>query len=410
MAPSVKSKPKATEREQKINIHGLTDLLEGDSNAISEVLQKHKHKIFPPNAQKSLRRFTSNEVAKILGIYDGYLRTLHSEGKGPNPEVSSNGRRSYSYENIWELRQLLDQNGKADRFYIPERRPGDHLQIISVANFKGGSAKTTSAIHLAQHLALQGHRVLAIDLDPQASLTAMFAYDPEFDIGPDETLFGAIKFTGEPRPIRDVIRKTYFPRLDLIPGNIELMEYEHESPVALANRTTSSKLFFLRVAQALAEIESDYDVVVIDCPPQLGYLTLSALCASTSVLITVNPQMLDVMSMAQFLTMTVTMMRTVAKINSNIEYDWLRYLITRFEPTDGPQVQMVALMRATFGERVLVNSMLKSTAISDASITKQTLYEVPREQFTRGTYDRAFEALSLVNSEIESLIHKAWGR
>jgi chromosome partitioning protein len=103
-------------------------------------------------------------------------------------------------------------------------------------------------------------------------------------------------------------------------------------------------------------------------------------------------------------------MRQVAKINPNIEYDWLRYLITRFEPTDGPQVQMVALMRATFTERVLLNMMLKSTAISDAAITKQTLYEVSRDQFTRSTFDRAYDSLHLVNSEIESLIHKAWGR
>jgi chromosome partitioning protein len=93
-----------------------------------------------------------------------------------------------------------------------------------------------------------------------------------------------------------------------------------------------------------------------------------------------------------------------------MEYDWMRYLVTRFEPTDGPQTQMVAFMRSIFGERVLTSSMLKSTAISDAGITKQTLYEVSREQFTRATYDRAIEALGAVNGEIEGLIRTAWGR
>jgi chromosome partitioning protein len=71
---------------------------------------------------------------------------------------------------------------------------------------------------------------------------------------------------------------------------------------------------------------------------------------------------------------------------------------------------MVTFMRSLFGQYVLINPMLKSVAISDAGITKQTLYEVERRQFTASTYDRAMEALDAVNSEIERLIHAAWGR
>ncbi len=67
-------------------------------------------------------------------------------------------------------------------------------------------------------------------------------------------------------------------------------------------------------------------------------------------------------------------------------------------------------MRSMFGDRVLTHPMVKTTAISDAGLTKQTLYEVEREQFTRATYDRAIEALELVNGEIEGLIRQAWGR
>ena len=71
---------------------------------------------------------------------------------------------------------------------------------------------------------------------------------------------------------------------------------------------------------------------------------------------------------------------------------------------------MVSFMRSMFGEHVLNYPMLKSRAISDAGITKQTLYEISRDQFTRSTYDRAVEALDAVNGEIEQLIRNAWGR
>jgi len=175
-------------------------------------------------------------------------------------------------------------------------------------------------------------------------------------------------------------------------------------------RQSGDPLFFARVARALATVEHEYDVVVIDCPPQLGFLTLSALCAATAILIPVHPQMLDVMSMAQFLIMTSDLLAVVAKAGGNMNYDWMRYLVTRYEPGDGPQAQMVGFMRSLFGDRMVTNMMLKSTAISDAGITKQTLYEVAREQFTRSTYDRAMESLDGVNGEIQSLMQSAWGR
>jgi len=388
----------------------IHEVIAGDAQQLSAKLLAHRKKLFPPEARKTLRRFSSGEAAKLIGINDGYLRQLSLDGKGPQPETSPTGRRSYSFEDIQALRVFLDEGGKAGRRYLPRRGKNEHLQVISVANFKGGSGKTTTAAHLAQYLALQGYRVLAIDLDPQASLSALHGYQPEFDIGENETLYGAIRYDSARRELKEIIRRTYFPGLDIIPGNIELMEFEHESPKALAEKKQGDALFFARVAQALGSVADDYDVVVLDCPPQLGFLTLSALCAATAVLITVHPQMLDLMSMCQFLIMTSDLLSVVAKAGGNMDYDWMRYLVTRFEPTDGPQTQMVAFMRSIFGERVLTSSMVKSTAISDAGITKQTLYEVPREQFTRATYDRAVEALGAVNGEIEGLIRTAWGR
>ena len=384
------------------------DRLVGDhARRLSERLQAHRAQLFPPNARKELRKFTSGEVAKLLGVKDAYLRKLSLDGKGPQPQTGPGGRRLYSPENILELRQFLEKGAKAKGTYLPGRGSDDHLQVITVINFKGGSGKTTTSAHLAQKLALDGYRVLAIDLDPQASLSALHGFQPEFDLLDGGTIYDAIRYD-DPVPIRDVIQSTYFPNLDIVPGNLDLMEFEHETPRAILNQDGS--MFFTRVDAVLAQVEPDYDCVVIDCPPQLGFLTMSALSAATAVLVTVHPQMLDVMSMCQFLLMTSNLLEVVSDAGGDMSYDWLRYVVTRYEPGDGPQNQMVSFMRAMFGDHVLNHTVLKSTAISDAGITKQTLYEVDRSQFTRATYDRAIESLNNVNGEIAALIQEAWGR
>lgn len=384
------------------------DQLIGDhALRLSERLQAHRAQLFPPDAKKELRKFTSGEVAELLGVKDAYLRKLHLDGKGPSPEIRAGGRRYYSPDDIQALREFLEIGAKTPGTYLPGRRDGDHLQVITVINFKGGSGKTTTAAHLAQKMALDGYRVLGIDLDPQASLSALHGFQPEFDLLDGGTLYDAIRYE-DPLPLRDVIQKTYFTNLDLIPGNLDLMEFEHDTPRALAQR--DGNLFFTRVGDALMDVEKDYDVVVMDCPPQLGFLTMSALSAATSVLVTVHPQMLDVMSMCQFLLMTSNLLGVVAEAGGDMSYDWMRYVITRYEPGDGPQNQMVSFMRSMFGENVLNHPVLKSTAISDAGLTKQTLYEVEKSQFTRTTYERAMESLNAVNSEIEQLVQTAWGR
>jgi chromosome partitioning protein len=376
---------------------------------ISDKLNILRHEHYPPNARKGLRQFSLAEVAGFLGVSPSNIKKLHLEGKGPTPTTSNSGRRTYTAEQMLELRLYLDRHGRADyKRYVPHRGPGESLQIISIVNFKGGSGKTTTAAHLAQHLALTGHRVLAIDLDPQASLSALHGVQPELDKNP--SLYDAIRYEDEKRPITEVIRSTNFPSLDVVPANLELQEYEYETPLhASENSSGAGRTFFTRISDALKQVDDRYDVVVIDCPPQLGYLTLTALTASTAVLVTIHPQMLDVMSMSQFLLMLGGILKSLSKV-ARIRLKWFRYLVTRYEPTDGPQSQMVGFMQTLFPTQMLDNRMVKSTAISDAGITNQTLYEVDRSQFTHATYDRAMEALSKVNQEITELIYKAWGR
>ena len=151
-------------------------------------------------------------------------------------------------------------------------------------------------------------------------------------------------------------------------------------------------------------------LIIIDCPPQLGYLTLGALCAATSLLITIHPQMVDVASMSQFLLMASDLMSVVRKAGGTLDHDFIRYVVTRHEPHDGPQSQIVALLRNLFGDEVLAASVWKSTAIADAGLTRQSLYELDRSAVGRQHTTGRSRAWTRCITEILGLMHQAWGR
>jgi len=379
---------------------------------LSSQLQSLRERMYPPRAQKGLRHFMTHEVSKLTSIPESTLRTMSNEGKGPVPARLENNHRAYTLAQINDLRLMFATQKPSEALrFLPRRRGGEHLQILAVVNFKGGSAKTTTSAHLAHFLALLGYRVLAIDLDPQASLSAMFGAQPEMDVGDNETIYAPLRYGPERRPMRDVVRNTYFTGIDLIPSNIEVMEYEHETPRVLAEKSVKQdSIFFERLRLAINEVEDDYDVVVLDTPPSLGFLTLGAIYAATGLIVTVHPAMLDVMSMSQFLLMMSDMIRVIHDAGATLRQDFLHYLITRHDPNDQPQAQVVAMLRHLFAEDVLMPTAIESTAIESAGLAKRTLYELEPGNIGRDTFRRARESMDAVNDRILELITDSWGR
>ena len=382
------------------------------ADMLSQQLQDLRERMYPPQAQKSLRRFMTPEVSKLTSISESSLRTLSIEGKGPSPDRLENNHRAYTLGQINELRQYFAERSPAEAInYLPRRREGEHLQILAVANFKGGSAKTTTSVHLAHYLALRGYRVLAIDLDPQASMSAMFGAQPEFDVDTNETIYAALRYDEQRRSIREVIRSTYFTGLDLIPGNIEVMEFEYDTPRVLAMKeVTSGSVFFERLNEAIQEVDADYDVVILDTPPSLGYLTLASLYAATGLLVTVHPAMMDVASMNQFLLMMGDLVGVIKDAGANLDKDFMRYLVTRHDPNDQAQAQIVGLLRHLFIDDVLLPAAVESTAIEAAGLVKRTIYEVEPGEVQRSTLKRARESMDAVNEALLGLIQESWGR
>lgn len=383
--------------------------LKRDNDRLRESLQIHMRNVIAPEDRKELRRFSASEVAALLPTSVSNLRRLHHEERIPEVMQDARGYRHYSAEDIWNIRHSIAGQSRDPNVYLPGRRSGEKLQVIGVATFKGGAAKTTTSVHMAQRFALKGYRVLVIDMDPQASLSTMLGLIPELEDDDGLSIYDAIRYDEHKVSMKEVVRKTYFHGLDIAPASLILSEFETTTPTHIKG---SGVPFYFRLRDAINEVQDDYDLVFIDCPPQLGYLTLSALIASTSLIIPIIPNMLDVASLSQFLNMTTGVLDVIQEqgLGVSLNYDWQRYVLSRYEPSDQPQAQMTGFLRFNFGARLMTEPFLKSTAISDAGLRQMTIYEINRSDVTKQTLDRALDSVNKVAEEIEAAIHAAWGR
>src|ERR1700756_5478905 len=108
----------------------LDQLIARDAQVLSSQLPSIRQRLFPPAAQKTLRRFSSGEAAALIGISDAYLRQLSLAGDAPEPDKTPAGRRSYSLEQINDIRRTLQRTGARD--YLPGRRGSEHVQILAI--------------------------------------------------------------------------------------------------------------------------------------------------------------------------------------------------------------------------------------------------------------------------------------
>jgi chromosome partitioning protein len=221
--------------------------------------------------------------------------------------------------------------------------------VISIANHKGGVGKTTTAVNLSAGLSREGYKVLVIDSDPQANATFALGLGKQ-----EKTLYQTLVF-------QDDISKAIMPvnKIEIVPSSVHLAAFEKNNDVG--------KEFILQ--EQIAEVKDRFDFILIDCPPSLGALTVSALTASDYALIVLQPEPLSIQGMTEFL----KILRTV-KTRMNPELDVLGVLVTSFNNRTVLHRELVEYMTKEYGDMILSAKIRNNISIPEAQSMGQDIF------------------------------------
>jgi chromosome partitioning protein len=245
-----------------------------------------------------------------------------------------------------------------------------NTHIIAVLNQKGGVGKTTTTVNTASYLAKMGKKVLLVDLDPQGNATSGLGIDKN---SLQATVFDAL-FNHSLAP--SVVLQTKIEGLDILPANQNLAGAEIEL-VKIERRE-------LQLALLLYQLP-DYDVILIDCPPSLGLLTVNALCAAHSVLIPVQTEYYALEGLGQLLSV---IQRVSSSVNQRLQI--IGVLLTMYDSRTTLSDQVMNEVRKHFGQKLFKTIIPRNIRLAEAPSYGKTIQE--HDKWSKGA--RAYKQLS----------------
>ncbi len=397
--------------------------------------------------RKSLRKFSTWEITRyLIPVAQAHFRRVLRQ----NPHLpqgtseTEGGAKWFTLEDVLRLRVHFAAEGSKSKEYQPYRPEGLPAKMVAVANFKGGVGKTSTAAHLAMSAALDGYKVLVLDLDSQGSMTSILGGRVEDEwqtVFPllarhyalalqaenrartqrgedpkplDDTLAEALKITTP-----DLVQKTHWPNIDLIGAQLNLYWSEFQIPV-WRMQSRGWKLWDALSETLQADgILDQYDVIFIDTPPALGYLTINGLAAADILLVPLGASFLEFDSTGRFFDMLHSTFasieegenmaaRALGRPELSFEWDAVRAIITRYDSSQ--QAELAALMQAYLGDTLSPHRQDFTALIGQAGEQAVGIYEADYRDFNRETYVRGRATFDQTYAAFKRLLIGIWRR
>ncbi len=400
---------------------------------------------YAPDGNKRLRRFSTWEVCRyLIPVASAHLRRVLKQHPDLPQGEGEGGSKWFSLDDVLRLRDHFAVEGAANREYRAWRPEGLPAKVVALANFKGGVGKTSTCAHLAMSAALDGYKVLVIDLDSQGSMTSIMGGKVEDEwqtVFPllardfasqmqdenrvreaagqesyqfDETLTEALKVSP-----RNLIQKTHWPNIDLIGAQLNLYWAEFQVPVWRMQLRSWPLWDSLHNALSDGGLLDDYDIIFLDTPPALGYLTINALAASDILLVPLGASFLEFDSTGRFFDMIYSTFASIEEGENRVrradglpemrfEWDAVRAIVTRFDASQ--QTDLANVIQAYFGDFMTTYRQEMTAMVGQAGEQVSGIYETDYRDFNRDTYVRGRETFDRTWAEVKEVILGTWWR
>jgi chromosome partitioning protein len=400
-----------------------------------------------PGGAKRLRRFSTWEITRyLIPVAPAHFRrVLRANPALPQGRTETEGgAKWFTLDEVLRLRAHFAVEGSRTKPYLPWRPAGLPAKVAAVANFKGGVGKTSMAAHLAMSAALDGYRVLVVDLDSQGSMTSIFGgnvaseWDTVFPLiardyalglqaenrrraergeAPlplDESLDAALGKTAG-----DVIQATHWPNIDLVGAQLNLYWAEFQIPVWRMSLRAWKLWEALGNAIRRDGVLDRYDLVILDTPPALGYLTINGLTAADILLVPLGASFLEFDSTGRFFDMLHSTFasiedgenmaaRALGRPELRFEWDAVRAVLTRYDAAQ--QAELAALMQAYLGPTLSPWRQDFTALVGQAGEQAAGIYEADYRDFNRDTYARGRATFDASYAAFKRLMLAAWRR
>jgi len=428
-----------------------TPLRTGDFARISERYSTGRAQLaaqgLDATGTRTLRLFSTWEITRyLIPVAQAHFRRVLKA----NPDLPQGrtqvegGSKWFALDEVLRLRAHFAAEGARGRDYMPYRPKGLPAKITAVANFKGGVGKTSTAAHLAMSAALDGYKVLVIDLDSQGSMSSIFSAqvaDEWQTVFPLLARHYAIHLMGEnqarlsrgetPQPLddtlvearkltaTDLIQTTHWPNIDIIGAQLNLYWAEFQIPVWRMGARSWKLWDALTDSLAQDGVLDRYDVILLDTPPALGYLTINGLAAADILLVPTGASFLEFESTGRFFDMLHATFQSIEEGENMVaralgreglafEWDAVRALITRYDSSQ--QAEFASLMQGLLGPVLAPQRQGYTALIGQAGEQVSGIYEADYRDFNRETYIRGRETFDETYAMFKRLLIGSWRR
>ena len=393
--PIVSIQPLVSAIITRRTLGSIVTIAERASNMLLDV----RESMLAPHPRKRSPVYTTAQVAALCRI--DKTRVTYLTTKGELPVGTANGSGKSKEFTLAEARQYVAAEGP-----FAARPAGVKGKKIAIGNFKGGVSKTTTAMTLAQGLTLFGRKVLLIDLDPQASLSALNGILADSEVDEGETVLPLIY--GEQPDLRYAIQQTYWDGIDLIPASAALFSAEFYLPFKQSK--DKSFRFWNLLNQGIEPLLDEYDAIIIDTPPALSYLTINAFMAADGLIVPTPPSALDYASSTQFWSLFSDLSTSMQEIVPDLDksFDFISVLLAKVDQSQAATPIVRDWIQKTYEGMVLAVEIPTTTVTQSASAEFGTVYDISRYEGSLRTYQRAREAYDRFAELIDQQIVALW--